>query len=471
MTPSPMPTNASATSSRPGRLEHDAEPDRPVRLRGLQQPALDAQQQPHRPRDRDGGRRDRLVDVEDRRERLAREQRDGGHEQRGGEQVAGPARERRGELAALPEAPERALARDHDLERRAGHEQDHAEVEHGRQRAVVVGAEQAREHDREHDGDRVRAHRRGGEADRLAGRRRAERAEARAAVGVVRRRGGGLDRARVVEASTAHRGHASGGERRRSVHYACPMTIRITLLALLCGLLLAPAAALAQSAGDDQYADPFGDEEPQQAQSTPAPAAPAPAPAPAATPAPAALRRGGVAQAPAAAARDAPAHRPRRRDARARGHRPHRRRPGAARACTPARLARPPRPRRPNARAPRSRPRSRRATSCSCPASSAPARRRSCAAPRGRSASPSRSRARRSWSATSTSPAWRTSTSTGSAGLDDEDPGLLDPYFGPDLVTFVEWPERRGLEALLGERRVARHVELAHAGGDRRRLS
>ena len=38
-------------------------------------------------------------------------------------------------------------------------------------------------------------------------------------------------------------------------------------------------------------------------------------------------------------------------------------------------------------------------------------------------------------------------------GLDDEDPGLLDPYFGPDLVTFVEWPERRGLEALLGERR------------------
>jgi tRNA threonylcarbamoyladenosine biosynthesis protein TsaE len=55
-------------------------------------------------------------------------------------------------------------------------------------------------------------------------------------------------------------------------------------------------------------------------------------------------------------------------------------------------------------------------------------------------------------------------------GLDDEDPGLLDPYFGPDLVTFVEWPERAGLEALLGERRIARHVSLAHAGGDRRRL-
>jgi tRNA threonylcarbamoyladenosine biosynthesis protein TsaE len=55
-------------------------------------------------------------------------------------------------------------------------------------------------------------------------------------------------------------------------------------------------------------------------------------------------------------------------------------------------------------------------------------------------------------------------------GLDDEDPGLLDPYFGPDVVTFVEWPERVGLDALLGERPIARRVSLAHAGGDRRRL-
>jgi len=55
-------------------------------------------------------------------------------------------------------------------------------------------------------------------------------------------------------------------------------------------------------------------------------------------------------------------------------------------------------------------------------------------------------------------------------GLDDEDPGLLDPYFGPDLVTFIEWPERTGLDALLGERRIARHVSLAHAGGDHRTL-
>jgi tRNA threonylcarbamoyladenosine biosynthesis protein TsaE len=57
------------------------------------------------------------------------------------------------------------------------------------------------------------------------------------------------------------------------------------------------------------------------------------------------------------------------------------------------------------------------------------------------------------------------------AGLDDEDPGLLDPYFGPELITFVEWPERRGLDALLDERKVVRHVALAHAGGDSRVLS
>ena len=57
------------------------------------------------------------------------------------------------------------------------------------------------------------------------------------------------------------------------------------------------------------------------------------------------------------------------------------------------------------------------------------------------------------------------------AGLDDEDPGLLDPYFGPELITFVEWPERQGLDALLGERKVVRHVALAHAGGDARVLS
>jgi tRNA threonylcarbamoyladenosine biosynthesis protein TsaE len=56
-------------------------------------------------------------------------------------------------------------------------------------------------------------------------------------------------------------------------------------------------------------------------------------------------------------------------------------------------------------------------------------------------------------------------------GLSPEDPGLLDPYFGPDVITFVEWPERAESEALLGGRAIARHVALAHAGGDRRTIA
>src|SRR5918912_1407930 len=42
------------------------------------------------------------------------------------------------------------------------------------------------------------------------------------------------------------------------------------------------------------------------------------------------------------------------------------------------------------------------------------------------------------------------------SGLAGEDPGLLDPYFGPDVVTFVEWPERAGDDAAAaGGRHVA----------------
>jgi hypothetical protein len=56
----------------------------------------------------------------------------------------------------------------------------------------------------------------------------------------------------------------------------------LTVLAALC-LLALPPAALAQSAGDEQYADPFGQvEEPSKSQEQPAQtptAAPAPAPA------------------------------------------------------------------------------------------------------------------------------------------------------------------------------------------------
>ena len=51
----------------------------------------------------------------------------------------------------------------------------------------------------------------------------------------------------------------------------------------------------------------------------------------------------------------------------------------------------------------------------------------------------------------------------------DEDPGLLDPFFAPDAIAFVEWPEQ-GPGAWPGERVVA-HVTLAHRGGDRGRSS
>jgi tRNA threonylcarbamoyladenosine biosynthesis protein TsaE len=76
------------------------------------------------------------------------------------------------------------------------------------------------------------------------------------------------------------------------------------------------------------------------------------------------------------------------------------------------------------------------------------------------------------------------------AGLEDEDPGLLDPYFAPDTIAFVEWPEhaerggeRRGGEPAGGDGEgeardrgawprgaVAARVRLAHLGGDRRSL-
>jgi tRNA threonylcarbamoyladenosine biosynthesis protein TsaE len=51
-------------------------------------------------------------------------------------------------------------------------------------------------------------------------------------------------------------------------------------------------------------------------------------------------------------------------------------------------------------------------------------------------------------------------------GLDGEDPGLLDPYFGPDTISFVEWPEVGDP----GGRPAAHRVALSHAGGDRRRI-
>ena len=56
------------------------------------------------------------------------------------------------------------------------------------------------------------------------------------------------------------------------------------------------------------------------------------------------------------------------------------------------------------------------------------------------------------------------------AGLDDEEPGLLDDYLTADAIAFVEWPEiARDLELRDGVR-IARRVHLRHAGGDRREV-
>jgi tRNA threonylcarbamoyladenosine biosynthesis protein TsaE len=52
------------------------------------------------------------------------------------------------------------------------------------------------------------------------------------------------------------------------------------------------------------------------------------------------------------------------------------------------------------------------------------------------------------------------------AGLDQEDPGLLDDYVGPGRIAFVEWPQD-------GDAQLARprmRVSLAHTAGGRRRI-
>lgn len=56
------------------------------------------------------------------------------------------------------------------------------------------------------------------------------------------------------------------------------------------------------------------------------------------------------------------------------------------------------------------------------------------------------------------------------ADLDDEDPALLDPYVGPDLVAFVEWPQV-ALPVLAELGHIAVRVALEHAGGDAREVT
>jgi len=98
----------------------------------------------------------------------------------------------------------------------------------------------------------------------------------------------------VYESDLARRGPGAhldavyeGGSSGRLLGIAA--MIRRGTVALAAALaLLAPAGALAQSVGDEQYRDPFAGEDQQQGggdqggDSTPAPAAPAPSPAPAA---------------------------------------------------------------------------------------------------------------------------------------------------------------------------------------------
>ena len=83
------------------------------------------------------------------------------------------------------------------------------------------------------------------------------------------------------------------------------MTRSLLIVAALLCALAAPAAALAQGAGDEQYQDPFGDE---QSQPAPAPApTTAPAPAPAQAPSAPAPTATPSAQAPPASPAPAPA--------------------------------------------------------------------------------------------------------------------------------------------------------------------
>jgi len=79
------------------------------------------------------------------------------------------------------------------------------------------------------------------------------------------------------------------------------MTRSLLIIAALLCALAAPSAALAQGAGDEQYQDPFGEEQPEPSEPAPAPTA-TPAPAQSAPSAPAPTATPSAAQAPTQAA-------------------------------------------------------------------------------------------------------------------------------------------------------------------------
>ncbi|MBK8294659.1 MAG: tRNA (adenosine(37)-N6)-threonylcarbamoyltransferase complex ATPase subunit type 1 TsaE [Solirubrobacterales bacterium] len=53
--------------------------------------------------------------------------------------------------------------------------------------------------------------------------------------------------------------------------------------------------------------------------------------------------------------------------------------------------------------------------------------------------------------------------------IDAEDPGLLNEYFGPEKIVFVEWPGESEADLTASAMRI-RSVRLSHAGGDSRRI-
>jgi hypothetical protein len=86
------------------------------------------------------------------------------------------------------------------------------------------------------------------------------------------------------------------------------MSRALTLLFVAAAFMAAPAAALAQSAGDEQYTDPFGGEEPagQQQEPAPAPEQPVEPPPSSAEPAPGGNGTAGAVATPEAAPAPAP---------------------------------------------------------------------------------------------------------------------------------------------------------------------
>ena len=114
VTPRPDDGEQDARDEPAARLQHDAQPRRAIGARGLQEPALEAEEQPQAARDRHRGGRPFLVHVQQRRERRAGKHGRAGDTHGDGEQPRPPAREwsptARRPMPSRPSAPSRAAA-------------------------------------------------------------------------------------------------------------------------------------------------------------------------------------------------------------------------------------------------------------------------------------------------------------------------------------------------------------------------